>query len=76
MAGQDKRDYDQDDFEGGKVGAARRFLEYMGLTRGTPLSEVEIDTVFIGSCTNGRWSDMVQAADILILDEDASNILL
>jgi 3-isopropylmalate/(R)-2-methylmalate dehydratase large subunit len=54
-----------DDFEGGKVGAARRSLEYMGLTPGTPLSEVEIDTVFIGSCTNGRIEDLRAAAAIL-----------
>ena len=54
-----------EDFQGGKVDAARRSLDYMGLTPGMPLNEVEIDTVFIGSCTNGRIEDLRAAADIL-----------
>ncbi|MFZ5964383.1 3-isopropylmalate dehydratase large subunit [Thalassococcus sp. BH17M4-6] len=52
-------------FKGGKVDAAKRALDYMGLTGGTPLSEIEIDTVFIGSCTNGRIEDLRAAAAIL-----------
>ena len=54
-----------EDFKGGKVDAARRSLDYMGLVAGTPLKEVEIDTVFIGSCTNGRIEDLRAAAEIL-----------
>ncbi|WP_095587696.1 3-isopropylmalate dehydratase large subunit [Actibacterium ureilyticum] len=53
------------DFKGGKVDAAARSLEYMGLEPGTPLSDIKIDTVFIGSCTNGRIEDLRAAAAIL-----------
>ena len=44
--------------------ATSRALEYMGLTPGTPIDQIEIDKVFIGSCTNSRISDLRTAAQV------------
>jgi 3-isopropylmalate/(R)-2-methylmalate dehydratase large subunit len=50
--------------EGDKV-AAQKALEYMGLEAGTPMRQVKVDTVFVGSCTNGRIEDLRAAAAVI-----------
>jgi 3-isopropylmalate/(R)-2-methylmalate dehydratase large subunit len=59
--------------ENAKV-AAEKALAYMGLEPGTPLRDIHVDTVFLGSCTNGRIEDLRAAAAVLKGRKVASDV--
>jgi 3-isopropylmalate/(R)-2-methylmalate dehydratase large subunit len=52
-------------FDEGERQAAEKALAYMDLRAGTPMREIAVDTVFVGSCTNGRIEDLRVVADVL-----------
>ncbi|MDK8346493.1 3-isopropylmalate dehydratase large subunit [Brevibacterium sp. UMB1308A] len=54
--------------------AAENALAYMGLTPGTPLKDIAVDTVFLGSCTNARIEDLRSAASVLRGRSKAPNV--
>ena len=62
------------DIDATKRAAAERAITYMGLKPGMPIKDIAVDTVFIGSCTNGRIDDLRQAAAIMKGHRKAENI--
>jgi len=59
-----------------KAGSIRHALAYMGLASGTPIAEIAVDKVFIGSCTNGRIEDLRAAAEVAKGRKVASSVRL
>ncbi|MCG7897080.1 MAG: 3-isopropylmalate dehydratase large subunit [Candidatus Thiodiazotropha lotti] len=59
-----------------KADGMRRALDYMGLEAGTPIRDIAVDKVFIGSCTNSRIEDLRAAAEVAKGQQVASNVKL
>ncbi len=55
--------------------SAEKALEYMDLKSGTPITEIKIDRVFIGSCTNARIEDLIEASKVIKGQKVAKNVL-
>lgn len=66
----------EDEKDSAKKAAMERALNYMGLKPGTKLQDVEIDKVFIGSCTNGRIEDLREVAKLVKGKKVANNVKL
>ncbi len=60
--------------DAGKAAAVRRALEYMGLTPGTKITDIKLDRVFIGSCTNARIEDLRAVAQIVAGHRVSENV--
>ena len=57
-----------------KQDAARKSLDYMGLAPGTPIEDIAVENIFIGSCTNSRIEDLRAAAEVLKGRKKAPNV--
>ena len=64
----------EDEQDGVKRAGMERALQYMGLTAGTPLNQIPVEVVFIGSCTNSRIEDLREAAAIIKGRIKAANV--
>ncbi len=59
-----------------KAGGMQKALQYMGIEAGMPIAEIQVDKVFIGSCTNSRLEDLQEAAKVIKGRKVADNIKL
>lgn len=59
-----------------KAGGMNKALQYMGLAAGTPINEIKVDKIFIGSCTNSRLEDLREAAQVIKGRKVAANVKL